>query len=171
MGLLSNMAKVRTESVSTLNTLAEKPKIDLSTIGSDLPELPKKESNYKRFILEVGFLLDENNKIVSTLEKGMDLSQYKWVRIPQPIYLEDLIGKGINRFNDSVSKQKIFPSRELQILTVLGDNYSKQLLDLCQTLQPQEEKQLTPNLRLCNRTRLEKKELEVPEVQALVDLI
>ena len=93
------------------------------------------------------------------------------MKIPQPIYLEDLIGKGINRFNESVNKQRIFPSRDLQVLTILGDNYAKQLLELCQTLAPQEERQLTPNLRLANRTRLEKKELEIPEVQALVDLI
>ena len=75
MGLLANAAKVKTQSISTLNTLAEKPKIDLSTIGSDLPELPKKESSYKKFILEVGFLLDENNRIVNSINKDIDISQ------------------------------------------------------------------------------------------------
>ena len=136
-------------------------------------EPSKKESSAEPcFIIEVGFLY-KDNQIVSDISNLSQeaISELLWVHFPNCIYAIQQQGQSLKRYNDAVEKKAMYPSSHQEMLAKLNDQLAEQTVDLFKNIEPQGFLQLTPNIRLCNRTKAEKKEIVMPTLQSISSLI
>lgn len=136
-------------------------------------EPSKKESSVEPcFIIEVGFLY-KDNEIVSDISNLSQeaISGLLWVHFPNCIYAIQQQGQSLKRYNDAVEKKAMYPSSHQEMLAKLNDQLAEQAVDLFKDIEPQGFYQLTPNIRLCNRTKAEKKEVVMPTLQSISSLI
>lgn len=136
-------------------------------------EPSKKESSAEPcFIIEVGFLY-KDNEIVSDISNLSQeaISELLWVHFPNCIYAIQQQGQSLKRYNDAVEKKAMYPSSHQEMLAKLNDQLAEQTIDLFKNIEPQGFYQLTPNIRLCNRTKAEKKEVVMPTLQSIASLI
>lgn len=136
-------------------------------------EPSKKESSAEPcFIIEVGFLY-KDNEIVSDISNlsQESISELLWVHFPNCIYAIQQQGQSLKRYNDAVEKKAMYPSSHQEMLAKLNDQLAEQAVELFKNIEPQGFLQLTPNIRLCNRTKAEKKEVVMPTLQSISSLI
>lgn len=136
-------------------------------------EPSKKESSAEPcFIIEVGFLY-KDNKIVSDISNLSQeaISELLWVHFPNCIYAIQQQGQSLKRYNDAVEKKAMYPSAHQEMLAKLNDQLAEQTVNLFKNIEPQGFLQLTANIRLCNRTKAEKKEIVMPTLQSIASLI
>ena len=124
------------------------------------------------FIIEVGFLY-KDNEIVSDISNLSQeaISELLWIHFPNCIYAIQQQGQSLKRYNDAVEKKAMYPSSHQEMLAKLNDQLAEQAVDLFKDIEPQGFYQLTPNIRLCNRTKAEKKEVVMPTLQSISSLI
>lgn len=124
------------------------------------------------FIIEVGFLY-KDNQIVSDISNLSQeaISELLWVHFPNCIYAIQQQGQSLKRYNDAVEKKAMYPSSHQEMLAKLNDQLAEQTVDLFKNIEPQGFLQLTANIRLCNRTKAEKKEVVMPTLQSIASLI
>lgn len=136
-------------------------------------EPSKKESSAEPyFIIEVGFLYKDNMIIadISNLSQKA-ISELLWVHFPNCIYAIQQQGQSLKRYNDAVEKKAMYPSSHQEMLAKLNDQLAEQAVELFKNIEPQGFLQLTPNIRLCNRTKVDKKEVVMPTLQSISSLI
>lgn len=135
-------------------------------------QVEQKSSAEPCFIIEVGFLY-KDNEIVSDISNLSQeaISELLWVHFPNCIYAIQQQGQSLKRYNDAVEKKAMYPSSHQEMLAKLNDQLAEQTVDLFKNIEPQGFLQLTPNIRLCNRTKAEKKEIVMPTLQSIASLI
>jgi hypothetical protein len=150
-----------------------KPIVTAESVSVASVEPSKKESSAEPcFIIEVGFLY-KDNEIVSDISNLSQeaISELLWVHFPNCIYAIQQQGQSLKRYNDAVEKKAMYPSSHQEMLAKLNDQLAEQAVDLFKDIEPQGFYQLTPNIRLCNRTKAEKKEVVMPTLQSISSLI
>ena len=150
-----------------------KPIVTAESVSVASVEPSKKESLAEPcFIIEVGFLY-KDNEIVSDISNLSQeaISELLWVHFPNCIYAIQQQGQSLKRYNDAVEKKAMYPSAHQEMLAKLNDQLAEQAVDLFKDIEPQGFYQLTPNIRLCNRTKAEKKEVVIPTLQSISSLI
>jgi hypothetical protein len=150
-----------------------KPIVTAESVSVASIEPSKKESSAEPcFIIEVGFLY-KDNEIVSDISNLSQeaISELLWVHFPNCIYAIQQQGQSLKRYNDAVEKKAMYPSSHQEMLAKLNDQLAEQAVDLFKDIEPQGFYQLTPNIRLCNRTKAEKKEVVMPTLQSISSLI
>lgn len=143
------------------------------SVSVSSPVQVEQESSEKiYFIIEVGFLY-KDNQIVSDISNLSQeaISELLWVHFPNCIYAVQQQGKSLERYNDAVEKKAMYPSAHQEMLAKLNDQLAEQAVELFKNIEPQGFLQLTPNIRLCNRTKAEKKEVVMPTLQSISSLI
>lgn len=132
----------------------------------------KESSAEPCFIIEVGFLY-KDNEIVSDISNLSQeaISELLWVHFPNCIYAIQQQGQSLKRYNDAIEKKAMYPSSHQEMLAKLNDQLAEQAVDLFKDIEPQGFYQLTANIRLCNRTKAEKKEVVIPTLQSISSLI
>lgn len=156
---------VTEESVSVADSISVASTVEV--------EPSKKESSAEPcFIIEIGFLY-KDNQIVSDISNLSQeaISELLWVHFPNCIYAIQQQGQSLKRYNDAVEKKAMYPSSHQEMLAKLNDQLAEQTVDLFKNIEPQGFLQLTANIRLCNRTKAEKKELVMPTLQSIASLI
>ena len=135
-------------------------------------QVEQKSSAEPCFIIEVGFLY-KDNEIVSDISNLSQeaISELLWIHFPNCIYAIQQQGQSLKRYNDAVEKKAMYPSSHQEMLAKLNDQLAEQAVDLFKDIEPQGFYQLTPNIRLCNRTKAEKKEVVMPTLQSISSLI
>lgn len=145
----------------------------VSVASAVFVEPSKKESSAEPcFIIETGFLY-KDNEIVSDISNLSQeaISELLWVHFPNCIYAVQQQGQSLKRYNDAVEKKAMYPSAHQAMLAKLNDQLAEQAVELFKNIEPQGFLQLTPNIRLCNRTKAEKKEVVMPTLQSISSLI
>lgn len=155
----------------TLGSEQPKPEIVQSSAQAQEPTVDKSAGRFC-FIIEVGFLY-KDNVIVSDISNLSQeaISELLWIHFPNCIYAIDQQGKSIERYLEAVNKKVLYPSAHQEMLAKLNDQLAEQAVDLFKDIEPQGFYQLTPNIRLCNRTKAEKKEVVIPTLQSIASLI
>lgn len=145
--------------------------VSVSSVAASV-QVEQKSSAEPCFIIEVGFLY-KDNEIVSDISNLSQeaISELLWVHFPNCIYAIQQQGQSLKRYNDAVEKKAMYPSSHQEMLAKLNDQLAEQAVDLFKDIEPQGFYQLTPNIRLCNRTKAEKKEVVMPTLQSISSLI
>ena len=155
----------------TLGSEQPKPETVQSSIQPQEPVV-NESSGKLIYIIETGFLY-KDGQIVESI-KGLSQEEIKellWVHFSNVTYALAQQGKSMERYLEAVNQKVLYPSAHQETLARLNDQLSDQAIELFKNIEPQGFLQLTANIRLCNRTKAEKKEVVMPTLQSISSLI